>query len=112
MTWEHVVDGGEGGGGGQQAVPELRWKQVVRLWDKSGALVDLWQEVHLEVGGEGVRQAHVAGEGRQDEVAHLDAAGRDDIAQLEVVLTQELREVMQQHQQHPQSALQHHIASS
>ena len=75
------------------------------LWQECGALVDVGQQVHLEVGGEGVRQAHVAREGGQDEVAHLDAAGRDDLAQLEVVLAQELREVMQQHQQHPQGPL-------
>ena len=36
----------------------------------------------------------------------MDAAGRDDIAQLEVILTQELWEVVQQYQQHPQSTLQ------
>ena len=79
-------------------LPELSRKQVLGLWHKSRALIDFWQEVHFEVGGEGVRQAHVAWEGGQDEVAHLDAAGGNGIAQLEVVLTQELREVMQKHQ--------------
>lgn len=48
---------------GSRTVPELSWKQVLWLWNKSGALVDLRQQVHLEVGGKGVRQAHVAGEG-------------------------------------------------
>ena len=44
------------------SIPELCRKQVLGLWHKLGALVDLWQQVHLEVGGEGVRQAHVAWE--------------------------------------------------
>lgn len=60
---------------------------------------------HLEVGGEGVGQAHVAGEGRQDEVAHLDARGRHHVAQLKVVLAQELWEIVQQHEQHAQRPL-------
>ena len=61
---------------------------------------------HLEVRCEGVGQAHVAGEGTEYEVAHLDAVGRDDVAEGEVVLTEELGEVVQQNQQHPQRALQ------
>ena len=61
---------------------------------------------HLEVRCEGVRQAHVAGEGTEYEVAHLNAVGRDDVAEGEVVLTEELGEVVQQNQQHPQRALQ------
>mmetsp|Transcript_8574 Transcript_8574/g.22973 ORF Transcript_8574/g.22973 Transcript_8574/m.22973 type:complete len:294 (-) Transcript_8574:5821-6702(-) len=68
---------------------------------------DLRQQVHLEVGRERVRQAHIAWEGRQDEVAHLHAGGRDVVAQGEVVLTQELREVVQQDQQQAQRACVH-----
>lgn len=52
---------------------------------------------HLEVGREGVGQAHGAREGRQDEVAHLHTRRRDGVAQREVVLAQELGEVVQQH---------------
>ena len=62
--------------------------------------------VHLEAQGEGVGQPHRAREGGQQQVAHLDAAGRDAVAQPEVVLAQKLWEVVQQHQQHPQRALQ------
>lgn len=60
---------------------------------------------HLQVGREGVWQAHAAGEGRQDEVAQLDARGRDDVAEAQVVVAQELREVVQQHQKGPEHAL-------
>lgn len=60
---------------------------------------------HLEIGREGVRQAHAAGERRQDEVAQLDARGRDDVAEAQVVVAQELREVVQQHQKGPEHAL-------
>ena len=51
---------------------------------------DLGQHVHLQVGGEGVGQPHVAGEGGEDEVPHLDAVGRDHVAEAVVVVTQEL----------------------
>ena len=44
-------------------VPQVGWQKVVGLWHESGALIDLGQQVHLEVGGEGVGQAHVAREG-------------------------------------------------
>ena len=60
---------------------------------------------HLEVGGEGVRQTHVAWEGTEYQVAHLNAVGRDDVAEGEVVLAEELGEVVQQDQEHPQRAL-------
>mmetsp|Transcript_42174 Transcript_42174/g.109367 ORF Transcript_42174/g.109367 Transcript_42174/m.109367 type:complete len:264 (-) Transcript_42174:1570-2361(-) len=79
-------------------------QQVLGVGQRARRLVDLREQVHLEVGREGVRQAHVAREGAQDEVAHLDAAGRDDVAQRKVVLAQKLRKVVQQHQQHAQRA--------
>ena len=66
---------------------------------------DVRQHVHLEVGCERVGQAHVAREGAEDEVAHLDAVGRNDVAEGIVVVTQELREVMKQDQQYAQSTL-------
>ena len=75
------------------------------LGQEAGRLADLRQQVDLEVGREGVGQAHVAREGGQDQVAHLDAAGGDHIAQREVVLAQELGEVMQQDQEDAQGAL-------
>jgi len=61
---------------------------------------DVREHVHLQVGREGVRQAHVARERTQDEVTHLDAVWCDDITEGVVVVTEELWEVMQQHQQH------------
>ncbi len=60
---------------------------------------------HLEVRSERVWQPHVAWEGRENQVPHLDTVGRDDIAEGEVVVTQEFWEVMQQHQQNTESAL-------
>ena len=53
---------------------------------------------NLEVRCEGVGQPHVAREGTEDEVPHLDAVGEDDVAEGEVIVTEELREVMEQHQ--------------
>ena len=50
---------------------------------EAGRCADLRQQVHFEVGSEGVRQPHVAGECTQNEVAHLDAAGRDCITDLQ-----------------------------
>ena len=44
------------------------------------------QAADLEVRREGVGQAHVAREGGEDEVAHLDAAGRYDVTEGEVVV--------------------------
>ena len=67
---------------------------------------DLVQHVHLEVGRERVGQAHVSRESAQDEVAHLDAVGRDDITEGVVVITEEFWEVVQQDEQHAERSLQ------
>ena len=56
----------------------------------------------LEVWSEGVREPHVAGESRENEVPHLDAVGRNDVTEAVVVVTEELREVVQQDQKDPQ----------
>lgn len=61
--------------------------------------------VYLEVGCEGVREPHVAWEGTEDEVAELDAVGRDDVTEAVVVVTQELWEVVQEDQENSQRAL-------
>ena len=83
------------------AIPRQRG---VRLRRRPRRVRNLGQEVHLEVGRERVRQAHVARERAQDEVPHLDAVGRDDVAQRVVVLAEKLREVVQQDEQEPQRA--------
>lgn len=57
----------------------------------------LRESVYLEVWCEGVGEPHVAGEGTEDEVPHLDAVGRDHVAEGEVVVTEELREVVEQY---------------
>ena len=57
---------------------------------------------HLEVGCEGVGQAHAAREGGENEIPHLDTVGRNNVAEPVVVVTQELREIVQQDQQHTQ----------
>ena len=59
----------------------------------------------LEVWREWVGEPHVSGECGQDEVAHLDAVGWDDVSKDVVMVTEELWEVMQQHQQHPKCPL-------
>jgi hypothetical protein len=68
-------------------------------------LVDLGEQVHLEIRGERVRQAHVAWEGREDQVPHLDARRGDDITETEVVFTEELGEVMEEDEEDPEGAL-------
>ena len=57
---------------------------------------------HLQVGCEGIGKSHAAREGGENEIAHLDAVGRDDVAEAVVIVAEELREVVQQHQQHTQ----------
>lgn len=61
--------------------------------------------IYLEIGCERVREPHVAWKGTEDEVAELDAVGWDNVTEAIVVVTQELWEVMQQDQQHPQCTL-------
>lgn len=62
-------------------------------------------QLYLQVGREGVREPHVPREGTQDEIAKLDAVGRDNVTEAVMVVTQELWEIMQQDQQHPERAL-------
>ena len=65
---------------------------------------DLWEHVHLQVGGEWVWEAHVAREGREDEVPHLDAVGWDDIAEAVVVIAEELWEVVEEDEENSEGA--------
>lgn len=69
-----------------------------------GCMLDL-NKPYLEVWSEGVRQTHIPRKGAEDEVPHLDAAGRDDVAEAEVVIAQELGKVVQQDQKDAESAL-------
>ena len=66
---------------------------------------DVRQHVDLEVRRERVRQAHVARECAQYEVAHLDAVWRDDVAEGVVIVAEELGEVVKQDQEDSQRAL-------
>lgn len=61
--------------------------------------------LYLQIGSEGVWKPHVAWEGTQNQVAELDAVGRDDVTEAVVVVTQELWEVMQQDKQDTQGTL-------
>ena len=79
-----------------QVLLEAGLDQGRKVGDHSRRDGDLWQHVHLEVGREGVREPHVPRERGEDEVPHLDAVGGDDIAEAVVVITQELREVVQE----------------
>lgn len=62
---------------------EAARQHVVCRGAEAGGCANLRQQVHFEVGGEGVWQPHVAGKSAEDEVAHLDAAGRHRIAHLQ-----------------------------
>eukprot|EP00982_Pelagococcus_subviridis_P006685 30248-Pelagococcus_subviridis.AAC.2 len=86
-----------------QLLPQRRRSErVLRVRDDPRGLRDLREEVHLEVRRERVRQPHVPRERAQDEVTHLNAVRRDGVAQVEVVIAQKLREVVQEHEQQPQ----------
>lgn len=61
-------------------------------------------ESHLQVGSKGIRQAHVAWECTEDEIAHLNATWRDDIAEAKMVVAQKLRKVVKQHEKYTQSS--------
>eukprot|EP00965_Chrysotila_dentata_P090370 2981930-Pleurochrysis_carterae.AAC.2 len=62
----------------------------------------------LEVWREGVWQPHVAREGGENEVSHLDARRRDGVAEEEVVVAQKLWKVVEQHEEHAQRAAVEH----
>ena len=61
------------------------------------------EELYLQVGSEGVWEPHVPGEGREDEVPHLDTVGWDDVTEAVVVVTEELGEVVEQDEEDPES---------
>lgn len=61
--------------------------------------------LYLQIGCEGIREPHVPWEGTEDEVAELDAVGRNDITEAVMIVAQELWEVMQQNQKHSQCTL-------
>lgn len=60
---------------------------------------------YLQVWRERVWQAHVARISRQYQVSHLNAVGRNNIAEPEMVITEEFRKIVQQHQQNTQRSL-------
>ena len=66
---------------------------------------DLRQHVHLQVWREWIRKSHVAWKRTEHEIADLDAVWRNDVAESIVVVAEEFREVMQQHQQNSHCAL-------
>lgn len=124
---------GDGGSGLQvrvQVLLELRRHDAREVGEDARGNVDLAQHVHLrrrpgaelahaapaqtgvpgfpfdlQIGRERVGKSHVAWEGTEDEVAELDAVGRDHVAEAIVVVTQELWEVVQQDQKHSQRPL-------
>ena len=53
---------------------------------------------NLKVRGEWIRKTHVSWESRENEVPHLNAIGWNYITEREVIVTEELREIMKQHQ--------------
>mmetsp|Transcript_2978 Transcript_2978/g.5335 ORF Transcript_2978/g.5335 Transcript_2978/m.5335 type:complete len:511 (+) Transcript_2978:47-1579(+) len=69
-----------------------------------GGLLDLGQHVDLQVGREGVGQTHVAREGREDEVAHLDARDGDDVAERKVKVAQKVGKVVEEDEQHAEGS--------
>lgn len=62
-----------------------------------GTRIAAWA-THLQVRSEGIRKAHIAREGRENEIPHLDAVRWDHVTEGEVVITQKLWEIMQQYQ--------------
>ena len=78
---------------------------VDKVGQYSGRVCDVWQTVHLQVGGEWVGKTHVAGECAQYQVSHLNAVGWNDITERIVVITQEFWEIVQQNKQHSKRSL-------
>ena len=68
----------------------------VRVGDFGRGRVKVRDHVDLEVGRERVGELHGAREGAQDEIAQLDAVGRDDVAELVVAAAEELRKVVEE----------------
>ena len=62
---------------------DVKWKRSINL------------EPYLQVRREGVWKSHVAWEGAQDQIPHLDAVWRDDVTETEVVITKEFWEVVE-----------------
>ena len=74
---------------------ERRWLDNVDIIaDDSRRLCDVRQSFNLQVQGEGVGQTHGARIRTQDQVAHLNAVGRDNITENVGVIAQEFWEVM------------------
>ena len=68
---------------------------LCHVGDNPGRVRDLRQQIHLQVGRERVREPHVPRVRRQDQVTHLDTVRRYDVAEGVVVVTEELREVVE-----------------
>ena len=60
------------------------------------------EELYLQVGSEGVWEPHVPGEGREDQVPHLDTVWRNYVTKSVVIVAQKFGEIMKQHKQHSQ----------
>mmetsp|Transcript_25719 Transcript_25719/g.56384 ORF Transcript_25719/g.56384 Transcript_25719/m.56384 type:complete len:509 (-) Transcript_25719:836-2362(-) len=83
-------------------------ERVRKRREDAWRLRNLGEEIHLEVWREGVWQPHVAREGGENEVSHLDARRRDGVAEEEVVVAQKLWKVVEQHEEHAQRAAVEH----
>ncbi len=62
--------------------------------------------LYLQIVHEGIGQSHIAGIRGQDEIAQLHAIRRYRIAQDIMIFTQQLREIMQDHEQDAKRPLQ------
>ena len=76
--------------------------------DDARRVFDIGQQVDLQVRRERVRKPHVAGEGRENEVSHLNTVRRDHISEYVVMITQKLWKVVQKNQQNSKSSLKVH----
>ena len=79
--------------------------RIMKITFGDGIKLVSGRETYFEVGCEWVWKSHVSGECRQDQIPHLDTVGGNDVCKDIVVVTQELWEVMKQHQQHSQGSL-------
>ena len=50
---------------------------------------------NLKIWSERIRKTHVAGKCTQYQVAHLDARGRNDVTEAEVMVTQKFRKIVE-----------------
>ena len=75
------------------------------LFDPEQKRIKTVRTAYLEILAKGIGQTLRAWEGTENYVSELDTPGRYDVTEGEVIITEELREVVEKNEQTPQSTL-------